>query len=706
MIKSEKVKRGSPLSIAIGTIVLSIIFLSGGASALDGGITWHVLAGGETPDMALQGLGFYPGVITINEGDTINWTLGGFEVHTVSFMSGAPVPPPGSPESLNPAGGSSYNGSGFVSSGVILPGMSYSLNFTKAGVYTYLCLLHPGMGGVVIVQPAGSPYPFTQEQYTAQGQQELQTDINTGQMLVNNLSLSTVPGPNGTTAWQASVDIPLSTNADTLLTPQNNSSVTGNATLSFMGPGVLQVQVMVSGLAPNSTHPEHIHAGTCEAGGGIIFPLDNLTAGADGTATSTTTINGPPWLAILSRGWFINVHQGPTMEGSGATSISCGDIVKHDAGYMRFTPDNLTIHTNDTIVWTQLNPMMIHTVTFPIPGQTPPEFILLSPNISINPEAAAPAGGSVYNGTGFFNSGVLQPGQNYSLMFTKPGKYEYVCLIHDDMGMTGNITVLPPEGTPTPTPTATFNISGFKVNDTNGNNIWELGEMGIENWNINLLNATTGTQIASISTDVQGFYEFTNLTPGVYNVTEEMKAGFTPSGAIFKVVTIENMDVTDVDFLNHVTVMPTPTPTPPPVTNTISGFKINDLNGNGRLDLGEKGLSNWTIQLMGIGVETHHIRKETTTNNQGFYIFKDLPAGKYLIKEELQKGFVPTSPPVKVITLVQGENSINNNFTNRPIRSPVDTDNRKSIEDNKDKDDKGNIKDNKDLKHKDKGNKD
>ncbi|VVB91743.1 Plastocyanin [uncultured archaeon] len=555
--------------IVIGIAVMALMLLSSGAVAE--GKTWQVLAGGQTPDMALQGLGFYPGVITINEGDMINWTLGGDEVHTVSFMSGTPVPPPGSPESLNPAGGSSYDGSGFTSSGVILPGMSYSLNFTKAGVYTYLCLLHPGMGGVVVVQPAGSPYPFTQEQYTAQGQQELQADINTGQMLVNNLSLATTPGPNSTTIWHASVDIPLSTDADTLLTPQHNSSVTGNATLNFMGPGVLQVQVTVSGLAPNSTHPEHIHAGTCEAGGGIIIPLNNLTAGADGTATNTTTINGPPWLAVLSRGWFINVHQGPTMEGSGATSISCGDIVKHDAGYMRFTPDKLTIHTNDTVVWTQLNPMMIHTVTFPEAGQPVPEFILLSPNISINPVAAAPNGTSVYNGTGFFNSGVLEPGQNYSLMFTNPGTYEYVCLIHDNMGMTGNITVLPPEGTPTPTP--------------------------------------------------------------------------TPGGT-------------------------------PPTGGVISGTKFNDVNGNGIKDQGEMGLSGWHIKLTGIvgtGIETRVLNLDATTNADGFYMFDKLPAGNYIVVEELQGGFVPVGSPVKNIMLADGENSENNNFFNRPVESLIPT---------------------------------
>jgi hypothetical protein len=211
-------------------------------------------------------------------------------------------------------------------------------------------------------------------------------------------------------------------------------------------------------------------------------------------------------------------------------------------------------------------------------------------------------------------------------------------------------------------PQGTFNISGFKVNDTNGNNVWETGEMGIENWNIMLLN-DTGAQIASTSTNASGFYEFMDLAPGVYNVTEEMKAGFTPSGATFKVVTIENMDVTDVDFLNHVKV--------PAVKNTISGFKINDLNGNGKQDAGENGLPGWKIQLIGIVPETVDINKQTTTDDQGFYSFEDLPAGMYLLVETLKEGYVPSGPPVLVVTLENGKNSMNNNFMNRPISSLI-----------------------------------
>lgn len=537
-----KFHRGNILGI--GIVLLAFVMASVPAAAE----TWNVIAGGQTPDMALQGLGFYPGVITINEGDMINWTLGGDEPHTVSFMSGTPVPPPGSPASLNPAGGSSYNGSGFTSSGIMLPGMIYSLNFTKAGVYTYLCLLHPGMGGVVKVQPAGSPYPFTQAQYTAQGQQELQMDLDAGQQLVENLSMTSAPGPNGTTVWQAAADIPLPTNADMLLTPQHGSSVTGSATLNFMGPGVLQVQVTVSGIVPNSIHPEHIHAGTCEAGGGIIIPLNNLTAGADGTATSTTTINGPPWLSVPGRGWFINVHQGPTMEGSGATSISCGDIVKHDAGYMRFTPGKLTIHTNDTVVWTQLNPMMIHTVTFPESGQPIPDFIL--PDLTINPVAAAPAPlgpvGSFYNGTGFYNSGVLEPGQSYSLMFTKPGTYEYLCLIHDEMGMTGNITVLPPGGS----------ISGMKFNDVNGNGMKDQGEKGLSGWKIRLTGIVgTGikTRVLNLetTTNTDGFYIFDNLPAGTYIIMEALQGGFVPGSPVKSIMLADGETSENNNFFNR-----------------------------------------------------------------------------------------------------------------------------------------------------------
>ena len=99
------------------------------------------------------------------------------------------------------------------------------------------------------------------------------------------------------------------------------------------------------------------------------FTLNNVTAGPDGTATSTTAItaprnfNGPGQLRIPSSGWFINVAAGRTAD-NGATSVACGNVVFHNAAVMRYFPRNVHIHVGDTVVWTNNTSNEIHAVTF------------------------------------------------------------------------------------------------------------------------------------------------------------------------------------------------------------------------------------------------------------------------------------------------------------------------------------------------------
>jgi hypothetical protein len=65
------------------------------------------------------------------------------------------------PKVAFPTGGATYDGTGFVNSGVLVlnvpPGSkappSFKLTFTKAGKYTYVCLLHPGMDATITVVP-------------------------------------------------------------------------------------------------------------------------------------------------------------------------------------------------------------------------------------------------------------------------------------------------------------------------------------------------------------------------------------------------------------------------------------------------------------------------------------------------------------------------------------------------------------------------
>jgi plastocyanin len=107
---------------------------------------------------------------------------------------------------------------------------------------------------------------------------------------------------------------------------------------------------------------------------------------------------------------------------------------------MRFLPRVTFVHVNDSITWTNNDPMEPHTVTFPAGSTTLPE--------PPDPAAFVPIGGATFDGTSPVSSGLLLPqgagGTNsYTLTFTQPGHYNYECLLHDDMGMKGTIVVLP-----------------------------------------------------------------------------------------------------------------------------------------------------------------------------------------------------------------------------------------------------------------------
>ncbi|MEX2393715.1 MAG: plastocyanin/azurin family copper-binding protein [Actinomycetota bacterium] len=97
---------------------------------------------------------FAPAEIEVDAGTTVRWAAQNpYEPHTVTFDppdDANPFAPPGGVE-----GGSSYSG-GFAHSGLYgaegtpFAG-EFSLRFTEAGDYDYVCLLHPGMAGSVKV---------------------------------------------------------------------------------------------------------------------------------------------------------------------------------------------------------------------------------------------------------------------------------------------------------------------------------------------------------------------------------------------------------------------------------------------------------------------------------------------------------------------------------------------------------------------------
>lgn len=285
--------------------------------------TWTIQAGASTLDQAFQDFDFYAHTITIAAGDSVMWRLASKEPHTITLPAGQPLPAPPDPRAFAPAGGSSYDGTVFTSSGLLGVGGTYTLKFPKAGTYKFYCLLHqPEMQGTIIVQPPGGVIPHDQSFYTHEGSIDQWNDL---------------------TAAVASVK-----------------------TFPFVPRG----PHLAAGIAPP----------------------------------------GPPADSSVLR--FLATN----------TTVNLAQI------------GNETIKVGTTLTWTNLSNNAPHTVTFPIAGQKPPASLGLF---------APPQGGNVYDGTHLVHSGVLFPGQSFSIKFTKPGGYYYYCIFHDDEGMIAAINVQP-----------------------------------------------------------------------------------------------------------------------------------------------------------------------------------------------------------------------------------------------------------------------
>src|SRR6266699_5209085 len=175
-------------ALLIGTFSFSLV----SAHQHSGPRTWNAVVGVESTDHAVQGMSFLPTQLWVNVGDTITWTVKSGEPHTVTFLPPGeqlPLFNPTDPLQAKQAGSSKYDGVSYYNSGLMssfsalgLP-TTYSLTFGVAGDFVYHCLVHPSMLGIVHVQPAGTNYPFTQEDYNRQIQDQTRTALEDGKSL-------------------------------------------------------------------------------------------------------------------------------------------------------------------------------------------------------------------------------------------------------------------------------------------------------------------------------------------------------------------------------------------------------------------------------------------------------------------------------------------------------------------------------------------
>lgn len=94
----------------------------GGGDGGDGG-------GGGGTEVSMEGIAFQPAEVTVSAGDTVTWTNNdsvGHDVTADSFNSGDP--------------------------GGLASGKTFEHTFEEAGTFDYVCTVHPGMEGTVVVE--------------------------------------------------------------------------------------------------------------------------------------------------------------------------------------------------------------------------------------------------------------------------------------------------------------------------------------------------------------------------------------------------------------------------------------------------------------------------------------------------------------------------------------------------------------------------
>jgi hypothetical protein len=104
------------------------------------------------------------------------------------------------------------------------------------------------------------------------------------------------------------------------ITPLNDSGVTGQGILTPMGSET-QVMVALNAAAGGTTHPGHIHQGTCESPGSVVQPLQPITLDANGSGTMTTTVPVDP--NMVMNGQHVILYHGAD------AYIACGSIPMH-----------------------------------------------------------------------------------------------------------------------------------------------------------------------------------------------------------------------------------------------------------------------------------------------------------------------------------------------------------------------------------------
>jgi plastocyanin len=152
-------------------------------------------------------------------------------------------------------------------------------------------------------------------------------------------------------------------------------------------------------------------------------------------------------------------HHESNGHGSNAITAGVGHIIGNTGGtqtasVMRFMDATKVIHVGETVEWTTAEAVTSHTITF---GPEPDPLNQIPPSANVTTDADGARHAFLSSPSDVVHSGfITQSPQDrtglaqaplsatrFRATFTQPGVYQYKCVLHDELGMVGEIIVLP-----------------------------------------------------------------------------------------------------------------------------------------------------------------------------------------------------------------------------------------------------------------------
>lgn len=369
----------------VGLFAFAISGLSQNAAAQQ---NWHANVGAQTSDMGRQALAFLPNEIWIHAGDSVTWTFNSDEIHTVAFLVVGqvfPAFPVGCPGFS--FGSATFDGSTCVTTPPsVKSNPDFTVVFPTTGNYKLQCLVHNTMNGQIHVLDPSLPLPHDQAFYDKEAATE-QADLLT--------------------------DSDHATSSDMNMAHSN-----------------------MAGMAMGMSHARDSVSVRVRAATQRLSPSGNKLA-----ASSKTDLSPAAQVSA----------------GVGEIASTPGGLQTNSL--VRFVKGKIEIHAGDTVEWNNFDPEEPHTITF---GPEPQDIFDPSPNVTKDPDGGLSAvlqstSDTVHSGfivqalddqygtpvnSSPNNSIALNP-THFRVQFMQRGTYNYKCVLHDNLGMVGQVVVLP-----------------------------------------------------------------------------------------------------------------------------------------------------------------------------------------------------------------------------------------------------------------------